>query len=75
MLRLHQLPMQTAQTEQKVQYQVVAVLSLLALFTQESLYWIAALLLAMADLPDFTGWFVRIAGFTERIAAKVEHRG
>jgi hypothetical protein len=70
MLRLHQLPMQIAQTEQKAQYEVVAVLCVLALFTQENLYWIAALLLAVIDIPDFTGWFVKMAGWTERIAAK-----
>jgi hypothetical protein len=62
--------MQIAQTEQKAQYEVVAVLCVLALFTQENLYWIAALLLAVIDIPDFTGWFVRMAGWTERVAAK-----
>ena len=40
--------MHIAQTEQKVQYQVVAVLTLLALFTGEALYWVASLLLAMS---------------------------
>ena len=64
--------MHIAQTEQKVQYQVVAVLILLALFTGEALYWVASLLLAMSDLPDFTGWFSRMADFVERIARKNE---
>jgi hypothetical protein len=64
--------MHIAQTEQKVQYQVVAVLTLLALFTGEALYWVASLLLAMSDLPDFTGWFSRMADFVERIARKNE---
>ena len=64
--------MHIAQTEQKVQYQVVVVLTLLALFTGEALYWVASLLLAMSDLPDFTGWFSRMADFVERIARKNE---
>jgi hypothetical protein len=34
--------------------QLVAVLCLLALFTHNHVYWIAALLLAMVHLPDFT---------------------
>jgi hypothetical protein len=64
--------MHIAQTEQKVQYQVVAVLTLLALFTGEALYWVASLLLVMSDLPDFTGWFSRMADFVERIVRKNE---
>jgi hypothetical protein len=70
MLHLHRLPMHLAQTEQKVQYEVVAVLALLALFTGEALYWIAALLLAVIDLPDFVGWLFRMAGFVGRIERK-----
>jgi len=40
--------------------------------TGEALYWVASLLLAMSDLPDFTGWFSRMADFVERIARKNE---
>jgi hypothetical protein len=71
-LRLHRIPMQVAQ--QKVQYEFVAVLCLLALFTQQNLYWIAALLLAVVDLPDFRAWFVRLAENVERIASKKRKR-
>jgi hypothetical protein len=67
-LRLHHLPEHIAQKEQEVQYQIVAVLSLLAMFTHENILWIAALLLAMIDLPDFTGLFARIPQSVERIA-------
>lgn len=70
MLRLHHLPEHIAHTQQKTQYEVVAVLGLLAMFTHENLYWIAALLLAMIDLPDFTGVLSRIAGSLDRIARK-----
>lgn len=68
MLRLHHLPHHIAEKEQKIQLQVVAVLVLLAMFTHENLYWIAGLLLAMIDLPDFAGLLNRIASSVERIA-------
>lgn len=41
MLRLHHLPEHVAQKEQKIQYQLVATLGLLAMFTHENLFWIA----------------------------------
>ena len=68
MLRLHHLPEHIAQKEQKVQYQLVAVLGLLAMFTHQNLFWIAGLLLAMIDLPDFSGSLGRITKSVERIA-------
>lgn len=51
--RLHALPEQIAHKTEKVQFQVVAVLALLALFTHNHIYWIAALLLSLVRLPDF----------------------
>lgn len=68
MLRLHHLPEHIAQKEQKVQYQLVAVLGLIAMFTHENLFWIAGLLLAMIDIPNFSGLFGQIARSVERIA-------
>ncbi|MFE0016050.1 hypothetical protein ACFWXH_14470 [Mesorhizobium sp. NPDC059054] len=52
-MRLHALPEHLAHRTQKVQLEIVAVLALIALFTHSRLFWIAALLLAMIDLPDF----------------------
>jgi hypothetical protein len=52
-LRLHSLPERMAHKSQKLQFEIVAVLGLLALFTHIHLFWIAALLLALIDLPDF----------------------
>jgi len=52
-LRLHALPEHIAHQTEKAQLQIVAVLSLIALFTHNNLFWIAALLLAMAEIPDF----------------------
>jgi intracellular septation protein A len=45
-LRLHALPEQLAHRGKKVQLEIVAVLALIALFTHEHLFWIAALLAA-----------------------------
>ncbi|MGE0283225.1 MAG: hypothetical protein AB7P20_21755 [Rhizobiaceae bacterium] len=52
-MRLHALPEHLAHRTQKIQFEIVAVLGLIALFTHSRIFWIAALLLAMIDLPDF----------------------
>jgi hypothetical protein len=52
--QLHSLPERVAHRGHHVQMQLVAVLCLLALFTHNHAFWIAALLLAMVHLPDFT---------------------
>lgn len=51
-MRLHALPEHLAHRTQKMQFEIVAVLALIALFTHSMIFWIAALLLAMIDLPD-----------------------
>jgi hypothetical protein len=67
-LRLHSLPERMAHRTHKLQFEIVAVLCLLALLTHIHAFWVAALLLALIDLPDLTGWLARIAGAVERIA-------
>ena len=49
-LRLHTLPERMAHKSQKLQFEIVAVLGLLALFTHIHMFWIAGLLLA-TDRP------------------------
>ena len=53
-LHLHTLPERMAHKSQKLQFEIVAVLGLLALFTHVHIFWIAGLLLALIDLPDFS---------------------
>jgi hypothetical protein len=53
--RLHTLPERMAHRSQKMQFEIVAVLGLLALFTHIHLFWVAGLLLALIDIPDFGG--------------------
>jgi hypothetical protein len=67
-LRLHSLPERMAHKSQKLQFEIVAVLGLLALFTHNHLFWVIGLLLAMVDLPDFGTPLRSIAGSVEKIA-------
>ena len=67
-LTLHTLPERMAHKSQKLQFEIVAVLGLLALFTHQHIFWVAGLLLALIDLPDVGGWLGRIAGSVEKIA-------
>src|ERR671917_342666 len=67
-LRLHTLPERLAHKGHKLQFEIVAVLGLLALFTHIHLFWVVGLLLALIDLPDFGGPLGRIAGSVEKIA-------
>ena len=67
-LTLHTLPERLAHRSQKLQFEIVAVLGLLALFTHNHLFWVIGLLLAMVDLPDFGTPLRRIAGSVEKIA-------
>ena len=52
-LRLHTLPERMAHKSQKIQFEIVAILGLIALFTHMHIFWVAGLLLAMIDFPDF----------------------
>ena len=57
-----------AHKSHKLQFEIVAVLGLLALFTHIHAFWVAGLLLALIDIPDF-GWPLRrIAGSLEKLA-------
>jgi hypothetical protein len=66
--RLHTMPERMAHRGRKIQFEIVAVLGLLALFTHIHLFWVAGLLLALIDIPDFGGSLSRIAGSTEKLA-------
>ncbi len=67
-LHLHTLPERMAHKSQKLQFEIVAVLGLLALFTHNHIFWVAGLILAMVDLPDFGTPLRRIAGSVEKMA-------
>jgi hypothetical protein len=67
-LRLHTLPERMAHKAHKIQFEIVAVLGLIALFTHMHIFWVAGLLLALIDFPDFGNALSRIAGSAEKMA-------
>lgn len=73
-LWLHSLPERMAHKSQKLQFEVVAVLCLLALFTHNNTFWVIALLLAVIDLPNFTTPLARIAAAAETLVAERSDR-
>jgi len=64
--KLHSLPERMG--HKKLQFEIVAVLCLLSLFTHIHLFWVIALLLAFIDLPDFTTPLQRMAAASEAMA-------
>ena len=67
-LRLHTLPERMAHRSHKLQFEIVAILGLIALFTHQHIFWVAGLLLALIDFPDFGAMMGRIAGSVEKMA-------
>jgi hypothetical protein len=66
--RLHTLPERLAHKSQKIQFEIVAVLGLIALFTHMHIFWIAGLFLALIDIPDFGTALGRMARSLEKMA-------
>ena len=69
-LHLHTLPERLAHKTKKLQFEIVAVLGLLALFTHNHLFWVIGLMLALIDLPDFLSPLRSIAASARRIAGE-----
>jgi NADH:ubiquinone oxidoreductase subunit 5 (subunit L)/multisubunit Na+/H+ antiporter MnhA subunit len=69
-LKIHALPEHMAHRTNKVQLQFVAVLALLALFTHNAVFWIAALLLALVELPNFSTPMNSIALSLEKLSGR-----
>lgn len=69
-LTLHALPERLAHRRGKGQVELVAVLALIALFTHQNIFWIAALLVAIIEPPDLVTPIGRIAAALERMAGR-----
>lgn len=67
-LNLHSLPERRLHGAGKVQFEIVAILALLSLLTHNNLFWIAALLLAFVDIPDFGSPLRSMAESLDRIS-------
>src|SRR6201987_1538672 len=74
-LRLHTLPERIAHRGHKLQFEIVAVLGLIALFTHMHIFWVIGLMLALVDLPDFGGPLNRLAGSTGEEAGVMPGEG
>lgn len=72
--QLHALPEKWAHHTSPVQIQIVAVLAILALFTHNHIFWIAALLLALVQFPDFSTPIYSMADSLSRLAGRLGPR-
>ena len=70
--RLHALPERMAHRANRTQIEIIGVLALISLFTHNHLFWIAGLLLAMVQFPDFRTPMVSIADSLGRIAGRYD---
>jgi hypothetical protein len=70
---LHSLPERRAHKYDKVQFELIAVLGLLSLFTHMHVFWVVALLLAFVKVPDVK--LPDIESPLARIAHALEMRG
>jgi hypothetical protein len=67
---LHSIPERLAHGASKTQFQLVAVMSLLALFTHNNAFWVGALLLALIPIPDFWTPLAMMADSLARMAGR-----
>jgi len=51
--KLHAVPEHIAHGKNHTQIQLISILTLLALFTHNNVFWVAALVVAVIKLPDF----------------------
>ncbi|WP_457300640.1 hypothetical protein [Phyllobacterium sp. P5_D12] len=68
--QVHALPERMAHRTKKVQMEIVAVLALISLFTHNHIFWIAGLLLAFIDLPDFSTPMSSMAQSLEKMSGR-----
>ncbi|MEX0308126.1 MAG: hypothetical protein AB3N12_12150 [Ruegeria sp.] len=65
---LHSIPEKMAHETNHPQFQLVGILALLALFTHNGLFWIAAILVAGFQFPDFAAPLRSIADAIRSLA-------
>jgi hypothetical protein len=68
---LHSIPERIAHGTGRIQFQLVGVLALLALFTHNNLFWVLALFLALVPIPDF---WTPLASMAQSLAKMVGRR-
>ncbi len=68
--QLHAFPERRAHRTSKVQMEIVAVLALISLFTHNHIFWIAGLLLAFVQIPDFSSPLYSIAQSLAKLSGR-----
>lgn len=68
--KLHALPERMAHEGGHTHMQLVAILAIIALFTHNNIFWIAALLLAAIELPQYERHFVSMSESLAAIARR-----
>ena len=68
--KLHAVPEHIAHGKNHTQMQLIAILTILALFTHNNIFWVCALVLAVVELPDFLAPLKSIASSLETIAKR-----
>lgn len=72
--KLHALPERMAHRKSHTQLQIITVLALLALFTHNNIFWVAALLLAVVKFPDYLSPLNSIAKSLATLAKDVRSK-
>ena len=70
--KLHAIPEHIAHGKNHAQIQLIAVLTLLALFTHNNIFWVLALVIAVVEVPDFITPLKSIATSLNTIAKQAE---
>lgn len=69
-LTLHSLPERMAHKRNAAQFQLIGILGLLGLLTHNSLFWLAALVLAVVEVPDVMSPLRSIARSLEKATGR-----
>ena len=69
---LHAMPEKMAHQGNHTQLQLISLLAILALFTHNALFWVAALVLAAFRPPDLIGPLNSIAASLEKLTRREE---
>ncbi|TWX68791.1 hypothetical protein ESZ36_09975 [Colwellia demingiae] len=72
--KLHAVPEHIAHGKNHTQIQLITILTILALFTHNNIFWVAALVLAVVELPDFLTPLQSIAKSLATIAQSKEQK-
>ncbi|QPO10796.1 hypothetical protein IT893_13630 [Thalassospira sp. A40-3] len=71
-LSLHALPERMAHHANHTQIQLISILTLLALFTHNNLFWLAALVIAVVQVPDF---YSPLQSIAQSVKAMARNKG